>query len=243
MPRGDYLAWVAEDEAGTIVGGAGVHLRPILPRADAPDALEFGPEALIVNVYVDREWRRRGVARALMVAILDALASRGISRILLHSSEDGRRLYESLGFTPTNEMRLTRAADHTNTMTGTPEEALHDYLRQFETGDLEAIAPFYHLPCVFIAPQGVFAAADGTTLRGLLDEFVRRLRAQSYRRTDFSGLSVRTLASDLASCTGVFVRFNGSDQEIARTGFTYTMRCDGGRWKIVVAAVHEPSSR
>jgi GNAT superfamily N-acetyltransferase len=106
MPRGDYLAWVAEDEASTIVGGAGVHLRPILPRADTPSALEFGPEALIVNVYVEQAWRRRGVARALMVAILDALAARRISRVLLHASEEGRRLYESLGFTPTNEMRL-----------------------------------------------------------------------------------------------------------------------------------------
>src|SRR5215471_5033752 len=65
MPRGEYLAWVAQDEAGTIVAGGGVHVRPILPRADRPDGLEFGPEALIVNVYVEREWRRRGVARAL----------------------------------------------------------------------------------------------------------------------------------------------------------------------------------
>jgi GNAT superfamily N-acetyltransferase len=106
MPRGDYLAWVAEDEAATIVGGAGVHLRPILPRADTLAALEFGPEALIVNVYVEPAWRRRGAARALMVAILDALGARGISRVLLHASEEGRSLYESLGFTATNEMRL-----------------------------------------------------------------------------------------------------------------------------------------
>lgn len=107
MPRGEYLAWVAEDDGGTIVGGAGVYLRPILPRADGPEALEFGPEALIVNVYVEREWRRRGVARVIMIAILDALEARGIRRVLLHASVDGRRLYESLGFTATNEMRLT----------------------------------------------------------------------------------------------------------------------------------------
>lgn len=107
MPRGEYLAWVAENEGEAIVAGAGVHLRRILPRADEPEALEFGPEALIVNVYVDREWRRRGVARAVMIAILDALDTRGIRRVLLHASVEGRRLYEGLGFTATNEMRLT----------------------------------------------------------------------------------------------------------------------------------------
>ena len=107
MPAGEYLAWVAEDEAGTVVAGAGVYLRRILPRADEPEALEFGPEALIVNVYDEREWRRRGVARALMIAILAALDARGIRRVLLHASVEGRRLYEGLGFTATNEMRLT----------------------------------------------------------------------------------------------------------------------------------------
>ena len=30
---------------------------------------------------------------------------------MLHSSVEGRRLYESLGFTPTNEMRLLLSID------------------------------------------------------------------------------------------------------------------------------------
>jgi hypothetical protein len=29
-----------------------------------------------------------------------------VRAVILHSSEDGRRLYESLGFEPTNEMRI-----------------------------------------------------------------------------------------------------------------------------------------
>jgi ribosomal protein S18 acetylase RimI-like enzyme len=109
LPRGEYLAWVAEDNATppTIVGGAGVQLRSILPRprANAED-LELGPEAIILNVYVEPAWRRRGVAEVLMRAVLDALAARGIRRIVLHASDDGRRLYERLGFVQTNEMRL-----------------------------------------------------------------------------------------------------------------------------------------
>jgi ribosomal protein S18 acetylase RimI-like enzyme len=55
---------------------------------------------------VNAGWRRRGVAEALMRAILDTLAERGIRRVVLHASDDGRSLYQRLGFVPTNEMRL-----------------------------------------------------------------------------------------------------------------------------------------
>src|SRR5690242_12351924 len=73
LPRGDYLAWVAEDSGAVIIGGAGVQLRPLLPRP-RPDSddLELGPEAIVLNVYVEPNWRRRGVADALMRALLSA---------------------------------------------------------------------------------------------------------------------------------------------------------------------------
>jgi GNAT superfamily N-acetyltransferase len=110
MRRGEYLAWLAEhaESPSGILGGAGIQLRPILPRPQpGSDDLELGPEAIVLNVYVDPVWRRRGIAKALMGALLDALSERGIRRIVLHASDDGRRLYERLGFIATNEMRLS----------------------------------------------------------------------------------------------------------------------------------------
>ena len=84
-----------------------MQLRPILPRPrTGTDDLELGPEAIVLNVYVEPAWRRRGVAETLMRVVLDALAARGIRRIVLHASDEGRRLYERIGFVPTNEMRL-----------------------------------------------------------------------------------------------------------------------------------------
>lgn len=110
IPRGEYLGWIAEDPAANVVGGAGVQLRRILPRVlDTGTGLEPGPEAIIVNVYVERGWRRRGIADALMRALLDALRVRGIRRIVLHASREGRPLYERLGFVQTNEMRFSPA--------------------------------------------------------------------------------------------------------------------------------------
>ena len=110
MARDGYLAWVAEhgDASARVIGSAGVQLRPILPRppSGGGSALELGPEAIVLGVYVEPDWRRRGVAEAMMRALLDTLAARSIGRIVLHASDEGRRLYERLGFAPTTEMRF-----------------------------------------------------------------------------------------------------------------------------------------
>lgn len=109
LPRGEYLGWLAEEDASpvTIIGGVGAQLRRLLPRpAVNGTGIDFGPEAIIVNVYVNPMCRRRGVGETLMRALLDDLASRGVRRIVLHATDDGRRLYERLGFMATNEMRL-----------------------------------------------------------------------------------------------------------------------------------------
>jgi uncharacterized protein (DUF849 family)/ribosomal protein S18 acetylase RimI-like enzyme len=110
MPRDEYLGWVAESTASPVepIGGAGVQLRRILPRPQvgAP-GIEPGPEAIILNVYVEPAWRRRGVAEALMRSVLKTLTERNVGRVVLHASDEGRRLYERLGFIPTTEMLLS----------------------------------------------------------------------------------------------------------------------------------------
>ncbi len=122
-------------------------------------------------------------------------------------------------------------------MTDIPELAFRKYIQAFETLDPEAALPFFHLPSMFIAPQGV--VPDINAAHGLLSQFMSQLRNQSYHRTEIVGLAVRKLSPVLASCAGTFVRFDRGGQEIARVGFTYTLR-NAGSWKIVVAALHDP---
>lgn len=96
-----YLGWLAERQ-GEIVAGGGLIISQLLPR---PGAIDGGAQALIVNVYCEPEHRRRGLARALMTAMLDWCKRDRIAKVVLHASQDGRPLYESLGFVQTNEMR------------------------------------------------------------------------------------------------------------------------------------------
>ena len=62
----------------------------------------------ILNVYTEPEHRRRGIARALMQIALEWCASNDVDAVILHASAEGSALYASLGFAPTNEMRLIR---------------------------------------------------------------------------------------------------------------------------------------
>jgi GNAT superfamily N-acetyltransferase len=110
---GRYVGWVAQLDAGSreIIGGAGLQLRELLPRPDvARERLVRGPQGLIVNVYTERAWRRKGVADALMRELLQWCRGNGIESVVLHASDDGRPLYEKLGFRPTNEMRYDGGA-------------------------------------------------------------------------------------------------------------------------------------
>ena len=108
VATGEYVAWlaVANNEPERVVAGAGLWLRPMLPRP-TPTGIIQGHEALVANVDTEPEWRRRGVAALLMRHVLDYTREHRLGRVLLHASDDGRPLYESLGFVPTSEMKLT----------------------------------------------------------------------------------------------------------------------------------------
>jgi GNAT superfamily N-acetyltransferase len=100
LANGTYHGWLTTRSDGSIIGGAGVQLRPLLPR---PEAL-LGPEAIVLNVYVEPAFRRRGVARTLLEALLAWCREQAIQRIVLHATAAGKPLYESLGFVVIEEM-------------------------------------------------------------------------------------------------------------------------------------------
>ena len=112
MPSGEYLAWLAEPEPspGEVVAGAGLQLRRALPsirhHAEITE-VATGLQGIIVNVFTERAWRRRGLAKMLMEKVIDGGRAAGVSHLVLHASAEGRPLYEALGFRPTNEMRYT----------------------------------------------------------------------------------------------------------------------------------------
>jgi GNAT superfamily N-acetyltransferase len=110
LASGEYLGWLGspKDRPEVIAGGAGVQMRRVAPHPFRPprdDAFAKGKHAIVLNVFTEPEWRRRGLAQLLMEEILRWSRDEQLDRLVLHASDEARALYERLGFELTNEMR------------------------------------------------------------------------------------------------------------------------------------------
>ena len=101
IPVGSTRAWVIDD-AGMIAASGALKFTDWLPR---PDGQRRGL-VYVHSVYCAPEYRRQGLARRILQAMIAYCHENGWPRISLHASDMGRGLYEELGFQPTNEMRL-----------------------------------------------------------------------------------------------------------------------------------------
>ena len=100
LTDGRYLGWIVEDD-GRVAGSAGMLLVDWPPHPLHPDANQRG---YLLNVFVEPEFRRRGLAHGLIKECLAEAKRRGIRVVTLHASDAGRAVYEKLGFGSTNEM-------------------------------------------------------------------------------------------------------------------------------------------
>jgi GNAT superfamily N-acetyltransferase len=101
MADGSLRAWLACEATQAVAGGAVL----VSPWPAHPYDLECR-RATILNVFTDPAYRRRGLARTLMLTMIEWCRREGFARVTLHASDHGRPLYESLGFEASNEMRL-----------------------------------------------------------------------------------------------------------------------------------------
>jgi GNAT superfamily N-acetyltransferase len=104
IPAGSFRGWLAVTSEGLAVGSGGVVVDHHPP---GPTNLS-GQSGTIMNLVTDARYRRQGIARRTMQAMLEWLAAQGIQRVTLHATEVGRPLYEELGFVDSNEMQLEK---------------------------------------------------------------------------------------------------------------------------------------
>ena len=101
IPEGSFRSWLACDNGRVVAGGA------VVISSWPAHAYDLEcRRATILNVYTEPEYRRRGIARRIMEDMITWCKQEGFARVSLHASNQGRHLYESLGFEDSNEMRL-----------------------------------------------------------------------------------------------------------------------------------------
>ncbi len=100
LADGRYLGWLTS-AGGEVVAGTGMIILDWPPNPLDPHRDKRG---YVLNVYVEPEHRRKGLASHLIDRALAEARQQKIRVVALHATDEGRPLYESSGFRSTNEM-------------------------------------------------------------------------------------------------------------------------------------------
>jgi GNAT superfamily N-acetyltransferase len=100
LADGSYFGFVAQHDENPI---AAIGLMEIdwPPHPSHPMDTRRG---YILNLFVERRHRGKGIGRRLMEAADQEFARRAIRFVILHATEQGRPLYEKIGWSATSEM-------------------------------------------------------------------------------------------------------------------------------------------
>lgn len=96
--EGDQMTALAIDN-GKAVACASISYIEIMPTFSHPT----GKRAYILNVYTNTGHRRQGIARQMMNMLISDARARGVTEICLDATEQGRPLYEAMGFKESDE--------------------------------------------------------------------------------------------------------------------------------------------
>ncbi len=90
---GTHYALAAEYDGETCGCGA-VCFTEELPSPDNPS----GRCAYLMNIYVREAYRKHGLAHKIVTRLIEEATRRNCGKIYLETTDDGRPVYESLGF-------------------------------------------------------------------------------------------------------------------------------------------------
>jgi len=103
LSEGTLVGFIVKDDDGKVAGSGCVWMREEQPRPNNPRQVV----PYIMSIYTEKRFRHMGVAKMVMKAAIRWCRENGYERVVLHASDEGKPLYESFGFEPGREMRLT----------------------------------------------------------------------------------------------------------------------------------------
>ena len=98
MSSGDLVEWVAEDKHGEIIATAAIVFMDFPPAFTNPT----GRKGYIANMYTADRYRGQGIATDLIKKLEQEARNRGITKLVLHASEMGRKVYARIAFAETD---------------------------------------------------------------------------------------------------------------------------------------------
>ena len=95
---GDQTTVLAMD-GEKVIGCATMSYITIMPTFSHPT----GKRAHLMNVYTMKEWQRRGIAKKMVLMLIEDAKRRGATEVSLDATEEGRPLYYNVGFKDSDE--------------------------------------------------------------------------------------------------------------------------------------------
>lgn len=92
----------------------------VLARNEAGDPIgtaRMQPDGKIGRMAVLKEWRGRGIGRALLQALVDVASDRGFTRLTLSAQTHAVRFYEKAGFRAIGDLFLDAGIPHRKMIT------------------------------------------------------------------------------------------------------------------------------
>lgn len=107
LQANQYFGWLALDRE-RVVAGIGMMAIDWPPHPRHLEPLR----GYLLNVFTEPTYRRRGIARRLVVRAVEEAKERGLHLVTLHATPMGKPLYAELGFAGTNEMQWAMSTHH-----------------------------------------------------------------------------------------------------------------------------------
>ena len=92
-----FVSWIAIDN-GKIIGTSGLSVVEKPPYFGCPS----GKIGLLSSMFTDKEYRRQGIAKTLLLHIVDEAREAGCGTVQITASDMGVLLYTAFGFTKNN---------------------------------------------------------------------------------------------------------------------------------------------
>lgn len=93
MADGTFVSWLAVDD-GRIVGTSGMSFVEKPPYYSCPN----GRIGLLSSMFTDKDYRRKGIAKALLTKVVDEAREYGCGVVQITASDMGVLLYSDFGF-------------------------------------------------------------------------------------------------------------------------------------------------
>lgn len=102
LEGGRLIPFIARTDGGKVAGSGCILIKEDQPRPSSSKT----DNPYLLSMYTETEFRNMGVATEIVKESMKWSEEHGYDRMTLHASEEGRHIYEKLGFLPTNEMRI-----------------------------------------------------------------------------------------------------------------------------------------